>query len=244
MLAPVRHPGFILIATLLAGLFLFGGYCYLHALTVGVALPWNGPSWWGLIAGVPAEGLMFALWHWRDWARDRVQPISLAAAMFGGVLCWGVVARGVIGPGQVPHALKLVEQLFVILPVVAAFAGAAALVVSRRALAVDTIAPWIELPEEPLLRLRTEEVGWVSAAGNYCEFHVADRVHLVRVPLARAAGLLKPQGFARAHRSTLVNLAALTSVEPGSSAKRPVARLRSLQHSPRWLSRAVRRPYL
>jgi two-component system LytT family response regulator len=228
MFALIRHPGFALIATLAAGLFLFGGYCHLHAAAAGVTLPWEVPLRWGMISGVPAAAFAFLLWRWRDRITARLRPFSLAAVVFVSVLAWGIVARGVIGPGEVPDALGLVEQLFVVLPVAAAVTGATAVSIKRRTPLVEGIpaSPWIELPEEPLLRLRTDEVGWVGAAGNYCEFHAAGRVHLIRVPLSRAAGYLTPLGFARAHRSTLVNLAALTSVEPGGAARRPVARLR------------------
>lgn len=228
MLAPFRHPGFTFGATLAAGFLLFGGYCHLHAATAGVTLPWVVPMRWGVMAGVPAGALAFALWRWRDRASARLRPPRLAAAVFAVVSGWGVFARGVIGPGEVPAPLRLVEQMFVVLPAAAVFAGASLLAIRDRAsiLAMAPASQWIELPEEPLLRLRVDEVGWVAAAGNYCEFHAAGRVHLIRVPLSRAAEYLKPLGFARAHRSTLVNLGALTSVEPGVSASRPVARLR------------------
>jgi two-component system LytT family response regulator len=226
MLTGLRPSGLLLAATLTGGAVLFAGYCQLHALAAGMALPWTAPIWWGLIAGAPAGGFGFALCRWRIRAtRDR-RPSVVAAGVFTVVLGWGVVTRGIIGPGELPQARELAKQLFVVIPVAAAFSGAAALMLRRQSLAATAASPWIELPEEPLLRLRAEEVGWVSAAGNYCEFHMADRVHLVRLPLTRAAERLEVHGFARAHRSALVNLAALISVEPGGSANRPVARLR------------------
>jgi two-component system LytT family response regulator len=85
---------------------------------------------------------------------------------------------------------------------------------------------WIPLPEEPSLRLRPDQVNYISTAGNYCELHTSNRVHLVRVPLKEMAVRLREHGFARVHRTALVNLNALESIERTSSGARPIARLR------------------
>jgi hypothetical protein len=47
----------------------------------------------------------------------------------------------------------------------------------------------------------------VEAAGNYVQFHTKDRVHMVRGTLATWEARLKSRGFARVHRSRLVNRA-------------------------------------
>jgi two-component system LytT family response regulator len=87
-------------------------------------------------------------------------------------------------------------------------------------------SPWVPLPEEPTLRLRTDQVAWISAAGNYCEFHTRDRVHLVRVSLVSMAERLKTKGFARVHRSAVVNMSTIESIERSSTPPRSIARLR------------------
>jgi hypothetical protein len=56
-----------------------------------------------------------------------------------------------------------------------------------------------------LLHLKPSEIRVVEAAGNYVEFDVGGRRHLVRMTLAAAAASLGP-GFAQVHRSRLVNL--------------------------------------
>ena len=55
------------------------------------------------------------------------------------------------------------------------------------------------------LPLPPERIAWVAAAGNYVELHGGERPLLVRAPLAAVEATLKPHGFVRIHRSTLVN---------------------------------------
>jgi hypothetical protein len=57
----------------------------------------------------------------------------------------------------------------------------------------------------------------VEAAGNYVQFHTKDRVHMVRGTLATWAMRLKSHGFARVHRSRLVNRARIGAFKPKAS---------------------------
>lgn len=50
------------------------------------------------------------------------------------------------------------------------------------------------------------EIDWVEAAGNYVILHAGDKRHTIRMPIGKLAGKLDPDGFARIHRSTIVNL--------------------------------------
>jgi DNA-binding LytR/AlgR family response regulator len=52
-----------------------------------------------------------------------------------------------------------------------------------------------------------EEVAWISAAGDYTELHTRNAIHLLRETMNSLAGRLDPNGFARIHRSKIVNLA-------------------------------------
>lgn len=227
MTALARKPALSLVVAGVAGLILFAGYCKLHALAAGVRLPWTAPALWGLAAGVPAGCLAYALWRGRARTSGREHALLLGAFVLTAATFWGVLVRGIIGPGRIPEARALAAQLFAVLPMSAALAGAAALLTLwHLKLRRDAGTAWIHLPEEPLLRLRSERVSWVSAAGNYCEFHADGRVHLVRVPLARIADRLEGQGFTRVHRSALINVEALLRIERAGSGGRPVARLR------------------
>ena len=57
------------------------------------------------------------------------------------------------------------------------------------------------------------EIDWVAADGSYARLHLGDRTELLRRPLSRLAEELEPWGFARVHRSALVNLARVREVE-------------------------------
>lgn len=50
------------------------------------------------------------------------------------------------------------------------------------------------------------EVDWVEACGDYVRLHVGQQAHLLRSTLTDMEQRLKPEGFARIHRSRLVNL--------------------------------------
>jgi len=57
----------------------------------------------------------------------------------------------------------------------------------------------------------------VEAAGNYIEFHTTTRTHLVRGTLASWEARLGERGFARVHRSRLVNRARVKAIKPTPS---------------------------
>lgn len=49
-------------------------------------------------------------------------------------------------------------------------------------------------------------VEWIESVGDYACLHVADRTHVLRATLTDLEDRLAPQGFARIHRSIIVNL--------------------------------------
>jgi hypothetical protein len=61
------------------------------------------------------------------------------------------------------------------------------------------------------------EITHVEAAGNYVEFHTPARTHLVRGTLASWEAQLTARGFARVHRSRLVNRSRIASIKPTPS---------------------------
>lgn len=62
--------------------------------------------------------------------------------------------------------------------------------------------------------VRPEEIDWIDAAGNYARLHVGGATHLLREPLKVLEARLDPERFLRVHRSAIVNLERITSVEP------------------------------
>jgi hypothetical protein len=65
--------------------------------------------------------------------------------------------------------------------------------------------------------LTPADILYVEAAGNYVEFHTAARTHLVRGTLAAWEARLVGRGFARIHRSRLINRAHIAAIKPTAS---------------------------
>jgi two-component system LytT family response regulator len=63
--------------------------------------------------------------------------------------------------------------------------------------------------------LRTDELMWAEAAGNYVELHVGKDAHLLREPLSNFEEKLDPKKFLRIHRSCIVNLEYIKELQPG-----------------------------
>jgi hypothetical protein len=66
------------------------------------------------------------------------------------------------------------------------------------------------------IRIEPGEILWVSSAGNYVEYCLADGVHhLVRGTLAAEGARLTRFGIARVHRTRLVNLSRVAGLKAG-----------------------------
>jgi len=62
-----------------------------------------------------------------------------------------------------------------------------------------------------------DDIEWVQAAGNYANLHVRGKVYPLRITLAELETRLDPGRFLRVHRSHLVNVARIASIEPSDS---------------------------
>lgn len=62
--------------------------------------------------------------------------------------------------------------------------------------------------------LKTEEIDWIEAEGDYMKFHAAGRTHLLRETMARLEARLDPRRFIRIHRSTIVNVDRVRKMSP------------------------------
>lgn len=62
--------------------------------------------------------------------------------------------------------------------------------------------------------LRTDEVDWIEAAGNYAKLHVGREGHLIRETMNGLEAKLNPDKFLRIHRSTLVNIDRIKELNP------------------------------
>jgi two-component system LytT family response regulator len=58
------------------------------------------------------------------------------------------------------------------------------------------------------------DIDWVEAADNYVKVHTRTGRYMVREALKQVEAKLDPARFARAHRSAIVNLSRVKSLEP------------------------------
>ena len=62
--------------------------------------------------------------------------------------------------------------------------------------------------------VRTEEIDWIEAAGNYVRLHMKDQSHLFRETMNQMESRLDPQRFFRIHRSRIVNTERIKELQP------------------------------
>ena len=73
----------------------------------------------------------------------------------------------------------------------------------------------LPIPDKEGIRLvRTGEVDWIEAEGNYAALHVGGRRHLIRTTLENLVGRLPPEQFVRVSRSAVVNIDRIARLEP------------------------------
>ncbi len=67
---------------------------------------------------------------------------------------------------------------------------------------------------ENLLLLRTDQVDWIEAADNYVYLHCGGETHTLRETMNALERTLDPAKFLRIHRSAIVNLDRVKSLQP------------------------------
>src|ERR1700730_5660657 len=65
-----------------------------------------------------------------------------------------------------------------------------------------------------VLFLRTDEIDWIEAAGNYVRLHAGKEEYLYRETMQKLEAQLNPDRFARIHRSTIVNIERIKEMQP------------------------------
>ncbi len=65
-----------------------------------------------------------------------------------------------------------------------------------------------------VLFLKTSDVDWFEASGNYIGLHIGREVHLIRESMNGLEAKLDPDQFVRIHRSTIVNLDRVKQLQP------------------------------
>lgn len=62
--------------------------------------------------------------------------------------------------------------------------------------------------------LKTDEIDWIEAAGNYVKLHVGRDSHMIRETMNGIEAKLDPDKFLRIHRSTVVNIDRIKELQP------------------------------
>jgi two-component system LytT family response regulator len=62
--------------------------------------------------------------------------------------------------------------------------------------------------------LRTDDLDWIEAAGNYVRLHLGEESHLFRETMTRMETRLDPRRFVRIHRSRIVNTERIKELQP------------------------------
>jgi hypothetical protein len=222
-----------------AGILLLMGYCQVWSGEQGV--PLHVSFVWSLVTLASWLAFGAAIWSARGWLAARIdqarlpqmaEAVGLVFAIALGVLLASTLLSKALWGDRLllDYVARRLVTLSPLLLLVALFvtAGTAALrwrgrTVERRAQsklqeATDGAA-WIELPEAPLLRVRRDDVAVIRTARNYCELDVAGRTILVRATAKSMEERLAPLGFARVHRTAIVNLARVRVVSPGRSGR-------------------------
>jgi two-component system LytT family response regulator len=65
-----------------------------------------------------------------------------------------------------------------------------------------------------VLFLKTEEIDWIEAYDNYVRLHAGGKAHLLRQTMNELEAALRPEQFARIHRSAIVNLDRVKELQP------------------------------
>lgn len=61
--------------------------------------------------------------------------------------------------------------------------------------------------------IKVSDIEWVEASGNYANLHIKESIYPMRITMEKLIKAL-PSGFARIHRSTIVNLEHIKEIQP------------------------------
>jgi two-component system LytT family response regulator len=64
-----------------------------------------------------------------------------------------------------------------------------------------------------IIMVRIGSIDWIEARRNYVRLHLGTEWHLLRETMGRLERRLEPHGFARIHRSTIVNLDRVAEIQ-------------------------------
>ena len=68
--------------------------------------------------------------------------------------------------------------------------------------------------KKKIFSIRTNDIDWIEAANDYVKIHVGEKIHLMRETMKKLEDTLDPAVFVRVHRSKIVNVEKVASMEP------------------------------
>ena len=71
--------------------------------------------------------------------------------------------------------------------------------------------------DRKIVLLRTAEIEWIEAAGNYVNIHTKGTAYFVRETMSSIESKMPSDRFMRIHRSTIVNLDRIKELKAGSN---------------------------
>jgi two-component system, LytTR family, response regulator len=102
-----------------------------------------------------------------------------------------------------------------------AAAGTSTAIDSRLVSLLEELREERKYPERLIIKssgrvffIRTEEIDWVEASGNYVKIHAKSEAHLLRESMKNMEAKLDPKTFVRIHRSAIVNIDRIKELEP------------------------------
>lgn len=143
-----------------------------------------------------------AVWSAADIAARIVDRVPLALLLYTAIIAAGLAAA---------HWRRAIRQKTEMAALAAALADA------RKAQADPASTPAERLMVSVgrgRVPVDASEIEWIASAGNYAVIHWRDREGLLRETLQTLEARLTDKGFARSHRSTLVNLAHVRELRP------------------------------
>jgi two-component system LytT family response regulator len=107
-------------------------------------------------------------------------------------------ARGIIGSSEAQEARTLqVTQLLASLSKVS-----------------NSVERFVVKENGRILFLKTQDIDWMEAAGNYIKLHLGAESHMIRESMANLERQLDPSVFVRIHRSTMINIDRIKELRP------------------------------
>lgn len=86
---------------------------------------------------------------------------------------------------------------------------------------LSDLKPEKEYPQRLVLKtagrvyfIKTSDIDWIEAAGNYVKLHIGREAHLLRETMNNTEAKLDPEKFLRIHRSSLVNIDRIRELSP------------------------------